>query len=313
VFSFWANAAALGPLDGENVPPPLPGKTWEKVFLQFFAGGFAGACSKTATAPLERLKVMYQLSTDKKPPGIIAALRSIYADGGLRGLYRSNGANILKVMPEMGIKLLSYDKIKSLFGPEDQIALWQRFIAGGLAGSFCHASIYPLDVIKTRLAASNAHYTGIWDCGKKILLQEGPFAFYKGMTPMLLSTIPNNAITLSLYSTLKDEIVRVTDKDAGVFALAGASTVSSLIGQTLSYPFHVIKSRMAMNGAHGHPKTYTGIFDVARKTYAKEGYGGFFKGLTPTLLKHVPGQAVLFVTYETLKKYLHLEARHKHK
>jgi solute carrier family 25 carnitine/acylcarnitine transporter 20/29 len=50
---------------------------------------------------------------------------------------------------------------------------------------------------------------------------------------------------------------------------------------------------------------YTGPFDVARHVVRSEGgVLGLFKGLTPTLMREVPGNAAMFGAYEATKQYL---------
>ena len=50
---------------------------------------------------------------------------------------------------------------------------------------------------------------------------------------------------------------------------------------------------------------YTGPFDVARHVVRSEGgLLGLWKGLTPTLMREVPGNAAMFGAYEATKQYL---------
>ena len=59
-------------------------------------------------------------------------------------------------------------------------------------------------VIKTRLAvAPTGVYNGIADVSIKMFKAEGPIAFYRGVTPAILSTIPHAGINLMLYETIK--------------------------------------------------------------------------------------------------------------
>lgn len=50
---------------------------------------------------------------------------------------------------------------------------------------------------------------------------------------------------------------------------------------------------------------YSGPMDVARQVIRSEGgVLGLFKGLTPTLMREVPGNAAMFGAYEAVKQYL---------
>lgn len=68
------------------------------------AGGIAGAVSRTATAPFDRLKVF--LITSGKRPGsasargrLGAAVRHLYKQGGVRVFWTGNGLSVLKIFP----------------------------------------------------------------------------------------------------------------------------------------------------------------------------------------------------------------------
>ena len=44
--------------------------------------------------------------------------------------------------------------------------------------------------------------------------------------------------------------------------------------------------------------------DVARKIYRNEGISGFYKGLTPNLIKIFPSSGIFFLSYELTIGYL---------
>ena len=85
----------------------------------FVAGGMAGMISRTATAPLDRLKVYLIAQTSPKKPAVdavkkgapvkavanfgrplIDACKDLWRAGGMRSLFAGNGLNVAKVMPE---------------------------------------------------------------------------------------------------------------------------------------------------------------------------------------------------------------------
>ncbi len=99
------------------------------------AGAVAGALSRTATAPLDRLKVLLQVQTSGA--GVVAGLWHIYKESGFMGFFRGNGINILKVAPESAIKFYSYEIMKRVVvgdGQDGEIGTWGRLFAGGMAG-----------------------------------------------------------------------------------------------------------------------------------------------------------------------------------
>ncbi|CDQ98367.1 unnamed protein product [Oncorhynchus mykiss] len=166
------------------------------------AGGAAGAVSRTCTAPLDRLKVLMQVHASRTNSMCIAGgFTHMIREGGMWSLWRGNGMNVIKIAPESAIKFMAYEQIKRLIGSnQETLGILERFVAGSLAGAIAQSSIYPMEVLKTRLALrKTGQFSGIADCAKHIFRKEGMAAFYKGYIPNLIGIIPYAGIDLAVY------------------------------------------------------------------------------------------------------------------
>uniref|UniRef100_A0A8C5N6Z6 Solute carrier family 25 member 25 n=1 Tax=Gouania willdenowi TaxID=441366 RepID=A0A8C5N6Z6_GOUWI len=278
------------------------------------AGGGAGAMSRTCTAPLDRLKVLMQVHSSRSNSMRIAGgFAHMIREGGVRSLWRGNGINVIKIAPESALKFMAYEQIKRLIGSKQEtLGICERFVAGSLAGAFAQSSIYPMEVLKTRLALRRTgQYAGITDCAKHMLQKEGVTAFYKGYVPNMLGIIPYAGIDLAVYETLKNWWLQryATDSaDPGVFVLLACGTTSSTCGQLSSYPLALIRTRMQAQAtvAGGPQMTMLGVF---RHIVRTEGLSGLYRGLTPNFMKVIPSVSISYVVYEHLKIFLGVQSR----
>lgn len=118
-------------------------------------------------------------------------------------------ASVIKIVPENAIKFFTYEVVKRSFADSDaDLTAVHRLVAGATAGVVSHASLFPLEVIKTRLAvAPSGTYRGIGDVVVTIMKNEGTIKpFYRGITASLMSTIPHSAIDLTCYEMLKKSL-----------------------------------------------------------------------------------------------------------
>ncbi|CAI0449778.1 unnamed protein product [Linum tenue] len=276
----------------------------------FIAGGIAGAASRTATAPLDRLKVVLQVQTTRA--SIVPAVKKIWRDDGFRGFFRGNGLNVTKVAPESAIKFYTYEMLKNVIrdfkgGQDVDIGASGRLMAGGLAGAVSQTAIYPMDLVKTRLQThpcEGGKAPKLGTLTRDIWVHEGPRAFYKGLVPSLLGIVPYAGIDLAAYETLKDMSKTYLLQDSaepGPLVQLGCGTISGALGATCVYPLQVVRTR-ANDAA-----PYKGMSDVFLRTLQKEGYRGLYKGLFPNLLKVVPAASITYMVYEAMKKRLQLE------
>uniref|UniRef100_A0A7N1A4A6 EF-hand domain-containing protein n=1 Tax=Kalanchoe fedtschenkoi TaxID=63787 RepID=A0A7N1A4A6_KALFE len=271
------------------------------------AGGIAGAASRTATAPLDRLKVVLQVQTTKA--SIMPAVKKIWTEGRFVGFFRGNGLNVVKVAPESALRFYSYELFKGLVadaqGQESKadIGATGRLLAGGAAGAVAQTFIYPLELVKTRLQTTKCE-SGLGALTRDILVHEGPRGFYRGLIPSVMGIVPYAGIDLAAYESLKEmskKYILADKKEPGPLVQLSCGTVSGALGATCVYPLQVIRTRMQADNS------YNGMADVIRKTLRKEGFLGFYKGILPNMLKVVPSASITYMVYESMKKRLDLE------
>lgn len=133
----------------------------------FAAGGISGAISKTAVAPIERVKLLLQ-TQDSNPKiksgeiprykGIIDCFMRVSAEQGVASFWRGNMANVIRYFPTQAFNFAFKDTIKSMFPKYSPKKDFWKFFAvnlasGGMAGAGSLLIVYPLDFARTRLAA----------------------------------------------------------------------------------------------------------------------------------------------------------------
>ncbi|CEJ58313.1 hypothetical protein PMG11_06974 [Penicillium brasilianum] len=312
----------------------------------FIAGGIAGVISRTATAPLDRLKVYLIAQTGTKHTAIRAAkdgaplaaagkaskslavaLQELWRAGGIRSLFAGNGLNVLKVMPESAIKFGAYESAKQALarfeGHNDpkQLRPTSQFLSGGIGGMVAQCFVYPLDTLKFRMQCSTVEggLRGnklIIATAKKVVNANGIFGFFRGLPLGLIGMFPYAAIDLTTFEYLKRALVsrqacidhcHEDDVTLNNFWTGTIGAISGGFSASVVYPLNVMRTRLQAQGTVLHPTTYSSITDVARKTLQTEGPRGFYKGLTPNLLKVAPAVSISYVVYENSKRMLGLK------
>ncbi|ORY64224.1 calcium-binding mitochondrial carrier SAL1 [Pseudomassariella vexata] len=341
VFTFYSDIVTLTS-EGDSV---VSDETLEGLGY-FVAGAVAGGISRTATAPLDRLKVYLLVNTNSGTNVAIDAARKgrpvvamknagrplftaaldLYKSGGLRGFFAGNGLNVIKIMPETAIRFGAYEAAKKTLarleghGDTQHINPISKFVAGGVAGMTAQFCVYPLDTLKFRLQSEYVHGG---PRGNKLLKQVlvhmwadgGTRAVYRGVTMGLIGMFPYSAIDMGTFEFLKTSYIQYKAKSLGIheedakpstFATGIMGASSGAFGATVVYPLNVLRTRLQTQGTKMHPARYTGIWDVANKTIRNEGVRGLYKGLMPNLLKVAPALSITWMVYENAKRIMDL-------
>uniref|UniRef100_A0A6N2LXD1 ADP/ATP translocase n=1 Tax=Salix viminalis TaxID=40686 RepID=A0A6N2LXD1_SALVM len=126
--------------------------------IDFLMGGVSAAVSKTAAAPIERVKLLIQNQDEMIKSGRLAepykgisdCFKRTIKDEGFGSLWRGNTANVIRYFP-------TQDYFKRLFNfKKDKDGYWKWFAgnlaSGGAAGASSLLFVYSLDYARTRLA-----------------------------------------------------------------------------------------------------------------------------------------------------------------
>lgn len=186
--------------------------------------------------------------------GISECMQIMLNEGGSRSMWRGNGINVLKIAPETALKFAAYEQMKRLIRGEDasrQMSIVERFYAGAAAGGISQTIIYPMEVLKTRLALrKTGQYAGIADAAAKIYKNEGARSFYRGYVPNILGILPYAGIDLAVYETLKRRYIASHDNNEqpSFLVLLACGSTSSALGQLCSYPLALVRTRLQAQG-----------------------------------------------------------------
>ncbi|EQL36135.1 calcium dependent mitochondrial carrier protein [Blastomyces dermatitidis ER-3] len=307
----------------------------------FLAGGMAGCVSRTATAPLDRLKVYLIAQTVMKDTAftaaksghpleavkrmgmpLIEATKDLWRAGGIRSLFAGNGLNVVKVMPESAIKFGAYEASKRMFanleghGDTKNLLPTSQFLAGGIGGMVSQCFVYPLDTLKFRMQCEvvEGGLQGnrlIMATARKMWTGNGIHSFFRGLPLGLIGMFPYAAIDLTTFEYLKSILLarkariyhcHEDDVPLSNFATGAIGAFSGALSASIVYPMNVLRTRLQAQGTVLHSPTYTGIVDVTRKTLSQEGIRGLFRGITPNLLKVAPSVSISYIVYENSKR-----------
>ncbi|XP_034072083.1 mitochondrial coenzyme A transporter SLC25A42-like [Gymnodraco acuticeps] len=255
-------------------------------------GAFAGAVAKTVIAPLDRTKIIFQVSSNRFSAK--EAFRFIccsYMKGGLLSLWRGNSATMIRVMPYAAIQFTSHDQYKRLLGgyygyQGQALPPFTRFLAGSLAGTTAVMFTYPLDMVRARMAVTAREmYSNIMHVFMRISQEEGIRTLYRGFTPTIMGVIPYAGITFYTFETLKKIHAEKTKRpQPHPHERLAFGACAGLIGQSASYPLDVVRRRMQTAGVTG--SAYVTVLGTMRAIVTQEGViRGLYKGLSMNWLK----------------------------
>lgn len=182
-------------------------------------------------------------------------------------------------------------------------------MAGAAAGAVAQGAIYPLELVRTRLAVSPpGSYRGIVDAAAQVWVREGPRAFYRGIGPSLIGILPYAGVDIAIFEILKDKLVESSGGRPPPAAILAAGMVSSSIAQFVSYPLALCRTRLQAQGRGGAPLKYSSALDVLRQALAREGFRGLYKGIGPNLAKVAPAAGISWFVFEEVKRATGLDS-----
>jgi len=267
------------------------------------AGCIAGGVEATAVWPMEFIKTQLQLggAGGKQLPytGMISGLRYTVESTGFLSLYRGLAPTLLGSIPKAGIRFGLNAIIKDNLRDKDgKLTIGKNFIAGLGAGvSEALIIVAPVETVKTKCIELNKPFLA----GMKYILKtEGIGGVYQGAAATALKQGSNQGLRFMWFNEYKRIITHDGEKPMtpilGLFGGMSAGCFSTLGNN----PFDVVKTRMQGTEA----SKYKNTLDCFKTIVSKEGVGALYAGVVPRLGRVVPGQGIIFMSFETIQENL---------
>merc|ERR1712112_208246 len=237
----------------------------------FLLSGVAAGVSKTAAAPIERVKLLVQNQNemlkqgilDKPYNGVIDCTQGVLRTEGIYPFWRGNLANVLRYFPTQALNFAFKDTVKGLFKTSKDAPQALKFgtniASGGFAGTMSLLFVYSLDYARTRLAndakgkGGERQFNGLVDVYVKTLKSDGIQGLYRGFTISAVGIFIYRGMYFGLYDT--------------------------------------VRRRMMMTSGGG--VKYKGSLDCFMQVMKNEGFMSLMKGAGANILRGVAGAGVL--------------------
>lgn len=283
------------------------------------AGSAAGMVTRAIISPFDVIKIRFQLQIERvssqKPEGkyrgILQACRCIYTEEGLSAFWKGHIPAQLLSISYGAVQFASFEFLTEVIHKStsyDSQTAGVHFMCGGLAA--CSATVFcqPLDTLRTRFAAQgepkiyrNLRHAVVTMCGS-----EGVWTFYRGLSPTLMAVFPYAGLQFFSYNVFKKMLSPApkAGKSGGNLQSLFCGSGAGMISKTITYPFDLLKKRLQVGGFEearlhfGTVRTYKGLLDCTTQIAKEEGLLGFFKGLSPSLLKAAVSTGFTFFCYE---------------
>jgi len=279
--------------------------------IDFLLGGVAAAVSKTAAAPIERVKLLIQNQDEmlksgrlaEKYNGIVDCFQRTTRSEGFWALWRGNAANVIRYFPTQALNFAFKDYFKKLFNfNKDRDGYWLWFVgnvmSGGAAGACSLLFVYSLDYARTRLAndakvakkgGAERQFNGLLDVYKKTLASDGISGLYRGFVISAVGIIIYRGLYFGLYDSIKPILPQEFKNNfAANFVLGFVVTNTAGLA---SYPIDTIRRRMMMTS--GEAVKYTSSIQCGAIIVKNEGVKSLFKGAGANILRAIAGAGAL--------------------
>lgn len=257
--------------------------------------------------------------------GPIGTARRIIQREGFFSLYKGLTAVYTGIIPKMAVRFLTFEQyreaLQTVAGSPTNGAEYSTSVnfTAGLASGLTEAIVIvtPAEVCKIRMQSqfhslmdpaqmARRKYRNVFQTAFTLVREEGFSALYKGLVPTMLRQGCNQAVNFTMYNIFKKKVLEMQKKtDLDPYQSLVLGGVSGGFGPMANNPLDVVKTRMQKQVVKpGIEPKYNGIVQSVTLIAKEEGTLSLWKGITPRLMRIVPGQAITFMIYEAVSSGL---------
>jgi len=268
--------------------------------------------ARTCIAPIERIKILYQIQKGS-PQGVsyFALAPRIVREEGFFSMWKGNSAAVIRVIPYNAIQFASYEIYKDNFKSPNLSTAAVSLLSGSCAGVTAVGCTYPLDTVRARMAlqlegTSATAYKGVGDALVTILREEGVHALYRGMSATMMGVAPYAGLKFGTYEIMKKamrDVMGVEEQDLPAYLRIAAGSSAGLFALTFIYPFDVIRRRYQTH--RGNQPKYPSVWAAFSTILREEGVTrGLYRGLSLNYIKTLPNVAIYMSLYDVIKLHV---------
>ncbi|KAI7908097.1 mitochondrial carrier domain-containing protein [Cokeromyces recurvatus] len=283
------------------------------------SGTVGGIAQVLVGQPFDTVKVRLQTQSTTSPlyTGMMDCVRKTHSNEGFKGFYKGTMTPLIGIGACVSIQFVVLEAMKRYFTRMNHKKLQdgeflsngQLYFSGaisGLANSFVSG---PVEHIRTRLQVQiGTGFNGPFDCIRKIYQSYGISGIYKGQVITMAREFQGYGAYFLAYEYLVQRAMKENNlkkrSELPTWKVCAFGAAAGYAMWFTIYPMDAIKSKIQTDGFDTHTRQYSSTLDCARKTFAKEGVPGFFRGIGPCLLRAAPVNAVTFMGFEMAMRVL---------
>ncbi|ORZ33829.1 mitochondrial carrier domain-containing protein [Catenaria anguillulae PL171] len=250
------------------------------------AGALSGLASCVLLQPFDVVKTRLQqrpAGLDAAPTGLskrLVQLRSIVSDivreRGVPGLWRGTTPTVLRNVPGSAFYFFFLHHLRTLFARHSSLGV----------------SRDTANMLPAQRPSSAYAYTSVVGAARDIVTTSGVRGLFAGFGATAARDVPYAGIYVVLYEQMKGWTEGIMGGE-GAKANMSAGVMAGTLATAVTQPFDLVKTRVQVD-----PRQYPNSLVATRKVFATEGLSGFFKGMTPRLLRKPLHAAITWTVYE---------------
>ena len=158
-----------------------------------------------------------------------------------------------------------------------------------------------------------ASYSGLIHCTASTFRSEGLRAFYISYPTTILMSNPFQSIHFATYDAVKKSMNPTGGYDPKTHVVAGG--LAGALASFFTQPLDGAKTLLQTKGISSDKlvRQVSGLREAFAMIYGRYGWTGFFRGLWPRLLTHIPATAISWTTVcPSLLLFLHIFTNDRH-
>jgi len=199
-----------------------------------------------------------------------------------------------------------------------------NFMMGGISAAVSKTVAAPIELVKLRIQNMDEMlktgklkepYTGILNCGGRVVKEEGPLALWKGNWTNVLRYFPTQALNFMV----KDEVKKVFGRDRKKYGYTQyfmgnimSGGVAGGVSLCFVYSLDYARTRLSndnKSAKHGGQKQFNGLIDVYRKTIEKDGFAGLYRGFVISFVGIFIYRGLYFGMFDSVKPLMPAQYR----